>query len=358
MKKILFALKMPMGELMFKLTRYNQPVLKPQGSSFEAKAVFNPAVIKKDENVFMLYRAVGDLDSNISNLGLAISKDGIHFERISDVPVISANKKETKGGVEDPRVVLIDDTFYITYVAVPQQVLFGGKSPEHRDMPLITSAGLFTTKDFKTFEDKGIITPSNADDKDVVLFPEKINGKFAMLHRPFFWSQNGIHAPESQPYKIDLPFEKELLPNRATTWLSYSEDLYNWTDHVVMNDLVSEHDNKIGPGVPPIKTPQGWLVIYHRVEIVEEGNLYSAKAALLDLENPAKVLSVLPYDILRPEMDYEKEGFIKNVVFPTGAYIEGDTIFVYYGAADTVIGLATGSISELLKEFDVYRKNL
>ena len=227
--------------------------------------------------------------------------------------------------------------------------------PGKRDVPLITSGGLLVTKDFQSFEDWGVITPLNADDKDAVLFPEKITGKFAMLHRPFFWSQKGVEATEFASFPVELPREKEVLPKKPTAWLSYSDDLFHWTDHVIMHDLMEESDDKIGPGLPPIHTDRGWLLIYHHVLSTPEGNIYSAKAALLDLVDPSKVLSRLPYNILEPEMPYEKEGFVKNVVFPTGGFIDGDTLRIYYGAGDTSICLASGSITELFAEFDIYR---
>jgi predicted GH43/DUF377 family glycosyl hydrolase len=340
---------------MFKLIRQKNPILAPLGTGFEAKAVLNPGIVKKDGKVIMLYRAIGDLDTYISSLGLAESENGIDFSRVSDIPAFSPGPTHIKGAIEDPRIVEMNGTFFITYVAVPQQVLEGGKEPVHRDLPLITSGGLLTTTDFKTFEDEGVITPLNADDKDMVLFPEKIKGRYAMIHRPFFWSQKGLHSPESEAYKIELPFEKEFLPAKPTAWLSYSEDLRHWTDHAIMHDLLEENDGKIGPGLPPIKTPRGWLLIYHHVEVTEKGNIYSAKAALLDLEDPTKALARLPYSILYPEMPYETEGYVKNVVFPTGGFIENDTLFVYYGAGDSCICLATGSVEDLFREFDAHR---
>lgn len=324
----------------------------PHGEGFESKAVFNPGVIKKDGIVYMLYRAIGDFSTYISYLGLATSTDNIHFERASSLPVFSPHTTYAKGAVEDPRIVFIDGTFYITYVAVPQLVFENGVPPLHPQIPLITSAALLTTTDFVTFKDCGVITPENADDKDVVLFPEKINGKYAMLHRPFFWSKKGIESPEAKAYAVTLPCDKELLPAKPTVWLSYSEDLYHWDNHIVLQGLLEEGDDKIGPGLPPLKTSRGWVVIYHHVEMTKLGNIYSAKAALLDLHDPSKVLSRLPYDILHPETKAEKEGFVKNVVFPSGGFIENDTLYVYYGAGDSSISLATGNVNELLAEFD------
>ena len=324
----------------------------PEGNGFEAKAVFNPGVIKKDGIVYMLYRGVGDLSSYASSLGLAVSEDNISFKKVFTEPVFSPHGEHAKGGVEDPRIVEIDGVFFITYVAVPQAVLENGVPPENREKPLITSGALLITTDFKHFTDKGIITPYNSDNKDIVIFPERINGKYAMLHRPYFWSKTGIESSEAKAYKIDLPCGKEELPEKPSIWLSYYDNFHAWTRHVVLNGLQEENDDKVGPGLPPLKTPKGWLLIYHHVEIADSGKIYSAKAALLDFNDPSKVIARLPYDILRPEAPYEKEGFINNVVFPTGGFIENDILYVYYGAADTSIGLATGSISELLRELE------
>ncbi len=340
---------------MFQLKREPHPILEPYGNGFESKAVFNPGIIKKDGIVYMLYRAVGDLSTYASDFGLAISHDNKTFKRISDQPIFTHHNEFTKGAVEDPRIVEIDGVFYITYVAVPQPVFEQGHAPEHREKPLITSGGLLTTTDFKNFVDKGIITPLNSDNKDIVLFPEKISGKYALLHRPNFWSRHGISSSEASRYNIELPFEKDKLPAKPLVWLSYSEDLITWNNHVVLYDMLVESDDKIGPGMPPLKTPEGWVVIFHHVESTSEGRIYSAKAVLLDLVRPYKVIARIPYNILTPETPYEKDAFVKNVVFPTGGFIEDDTLYVYYGAGDTSIGLATGSMSELRKEFEKYK---
>jgi len=339
---------------MFQLKREEQPILIPQGDGFEANAVFNPGICKKEGVVYMLYRAIGDLSTYVSHFGLATSTDNRTFKRVRSEPVFSPRSIETKGAVEDPRIVEIEGIMYVSYVAVPQQIFENGAAPLFRETPLITSGALLTTSDFISFHDLGNVTPLNSDNKDMVLFPEKINGKYAMLHRPFFWSKKGIDSAGASSFAIELPCEKELLPEKPLIWLSYSHDLHQWEDHVIMYGLVEKMDDKIGPGMPPIRTPHGWLLIYHHVQNTESGNVYSAKAALLDLEDPSKVIARLPYSILYPETTYEIDGFVKNVVFPTGGFIEDDILYVYYGAGDSSIGLATGSVTELMAEFDIY----
>jgi len=339
---------------MFQLKRELYPVLLPQGTGFESKAVFNPGVVKKDGTVYMLYRAVGEFDTYTSRFGLATSKDNRIFTRISEAAVYTSHNGYARGGVEDPRIVWINGGFHVSYVAVPQQVLDHGAAPLHRDRPLITSGGLLTTTDFITFVDKGIMTAMNSDDKDVVLFPDKIGGRYAMLHRPHFWSQSGYSSTEAKAYTIELPCSKDDLPAKPAVWISYSDDLYHWDNHRIISGLLQKKDEKIGPGMPPLRTSKGWLIIYHQVQVTVEGKVYTAAAALLDLSDPSKVIARLPYSILRPETLEEKDGYIKNVVFPTGGFIEDGVLYVYYGAGDSVISLATGSIDELLAELDTY----
>ncbi len=306
---------------MFKLTRYRKnPVLAPIGNDWESKAVFNPGVIFKDGKVYLLYRALGEFDDQISRLGLAVSNDGMTFQRVGNGPVFGPGAEYDQWSTEDPRLVELEGKIYLTYVAVPQKI-------PHRSRPLITSGALASTVDFKSFTRHGVITPLNSDNKDVVLFPEKINGRYAMLHRPHLWTK---------------PLEKPGI------WLAYSDDLVTWDSHQIVYECTHKDDAKIGAGSPPIKTAVGWILIYHHVRESSEGEIYSAKIMLLDLNNPALVKAALPYPVLEPETSYEKEGWVKNVTFPSGAFIRDGVLNVYYGAGDTCCALATGSLNELL----------
>jgi beta-1,2-mannobiose phosphorylase / 1,2-beta-oligomannan phosphorylase len=179
-----------------------------------------------------------------------------------------------------------------------------------------------------------------------------------MLHRPNFWTKAFQASPEAARFPTNLPCPFEELPERPSAWIAYSDDLVSWDSHALVTGLASDGNVKIGPGVPPIKTEDGWLVIYHHVRHTEgEGGLtYEARVALLDLADPRKVVAQLPYAILAPEAEYEREGLTKNVIFPTGAFIKDGTLFVYYGAADTCCGLATGDAAELIRELAANRR--
>lgn len=332
---------------MFKLTRYgNNPIFAPADSHpWEKEGVLNPGVIRTDTEVVMLYRAVGEKQNYKSHIGLATSKDGIHFERASNEPVFSPKESFDKWGVEDPRITKIGDDYYVTYVAVPDPVLLDGHEVV-RKKPLETSVALLRTRDFRSFENLGVITPSSSDNKDVVIFPRKINGRYAMLHRPNHWNQQWCKTPFEKTPEDNLLCAMSDLSDAPGIWIAWSDDLVHWDDHKLVMSTFKSFDAKIGAGLPPIETADGWLLIYHHVEKAGQGKLvYSARAALLNLKDPRMLVSDLPYSILPPEMPYEK-----NIVFPSGGFIHDSTIYVYYGASDFTIGLATGSVPELLSE--------
>lgn len=343
---------------MFQLTRSEKnPVVAPAGVGWEAKATFNPAVVWHGGVAKMLYRALGECEFFISRLGYAESADGATFARLPE-PVYAPRHEYDAWSAEDPRAVEIDGRVYVTYVAVPQRIMRACVGLGSVKEPIVTSSGLLSTDDFRTFTSHGIITPHNSDNKDVVLFPEKIGGRYAMLHRPNFWTKKFQTSPEAARFPTELPCPFDELPERPSAWVAYSDDLVKWDSHALVTGLASDGNVKIGPGVPPIKTDDGWLVIYHHVRHTdgEAGLTYEARVALLDLADPRKVVAQLPYAILAPEAGYEREGLTKNVIFPTGAFIKDGTLFVYYGAADTCCGLATGGVAELLAELSANRR--
>ncbi len=215
-------------------------------------------------------------------------------------------------GVEDPRITRIDDTYYFTYVAVSRHG---------------AATALASTTDFRTFTRHGIIfCPEN---KDVVLFPERIDGQFAALHRP---------NPSS-------PF------NMPEMWLARSPDSINWGGHTHFLGGAGTWDTgRIGAGPPPIRTEAGWLEIYHgnqKESIDGVVGAYAAGALLLDGENPARIIARSPEPILTPQADHERNGFVPNVIFPTGIVRRGDALLVYCGAADTAVGVVELSWDEL-----------
>lgn len=292
------------------LQRYSdKPILSPKPQhTWEAAAVFNCATIYDNGLVHMVYRAT-DITSNgsqgryINSLGYAVSADGVNFNRLED-PILINDVPQELRGPEDPRIIKIDDTFYMMYTG------YGGRFDGDYRICLATSKNLIT------WERHGVML--DEANKDASLFPEKINGKYVMFHR--------------RPPDI---------------WLAYSDDLKTWENHqIVMKALPdSPWENvKVGISGPPIKTAEGWFLIYHGVG-KETG--YCQGAALLDLEDPSKVLARYPDPILKPELDWEVNGFVPKVVFSCGQVILDDVLYVYYGGADTAIGVATMPMSEI-----------
>ena len=249
--------------------------------------------------------------TSISHLRRARSTDGINFE-IEPSPAIGAANDYETFGVEDPRISLIDGVYYINYVAVS---------------PLGVTTALASTLDFQSFERHGVIFCP--DNKDVVIFPEKIAGRYYALHRP----ASGLF------YRQDI-------------WIADSPDLRCWGHHrCLMGTRQGRWDQvKIGASAVPIKTPQGWVEVYHGVD---QNNRYCLGAVLLDSDEPWKVLARSAEPIFEPESDYECEGFFGNVVFSCGLLCEDEKVKIYYGAADTTIcyaELALRDVMESLKQ--------
>jgi len=291
---------------MIKLKRYsNEPLLKPiKEHNWEKSAVFNCGVYYDGELIHMLYRASDTWDKSkfISCFGYAVSKDGIDFMRF-DKPVMVGDNEQEKRGVEDPRITKLDNTFYIVYTG------YSGND---------TKICYATTNNFITFKKHGVLI-GDVDNKDGGLFPEKINGKYVLLHRR--------------------------MPN---IWISFSDDLKNWTDHQIIMEVVPDswEEYKIGISGPPLKTEFGWLLFYHGVD---NQKVYRQGIALLDLNDPRKVIKRQKEPILEPELSWEKEGWVNNVVFCCQVIEKDDQYLMYYGGADTVIGLATISKEEIDK---------
>lgn len=292
---------------MIKLRRFSdKPIFVPRGKEcgknfqWEKAAVFNCAAIYDKGMFHMIYRAsdIGPHErfgNYTSKLGYAVSKDGIKFNRFTR-PVLVNDTLQEQRGCEDPRLVKIEDTYYMMYVG------FGGRFDGDYRICLATSENLID------WEKHGIVL--DEPNKNASLFPEKIDGKFVMLHR----RNKGI-------------------------WLAFSEDLVKWYDHTLIMEPVRDgwQDDRIGIAGPPIKTEDGWFLIYHAAN---NSNVYRLGAALLDLKDPRKVIARQDDPILEPELKWEKEGFVPNVVFSCGHAVKDDTIYVYYAGADTVIGLA------------------
>ncbi|OMQ10554.1 pesticidal protein Cry7Aa [[Flexibacter] sp. ATCC 35103] len=332
-------------------------ILEKTERSFEELGVLNPAVYQDGNNVHMFYRAAKK--GNFSTIGYCRFEGPDTLVERSTSPVFIPEYIYEIHGVEDPRITKIDDLFYMTYVTYDGMNACGA---------------LATSKDLKKFKKKGIITPKfilheftnlirkhlqnpgiakilafNVErnyplsetlkdnlfvwDKNVVLFPKKINGKFVALHRLF-------------PSIQIVTFEKK----SELTEDFWKEYLKNLPDYIVMEPKYDHETSHIGPGAPPIETPDGWLLIYHSAEKREKGLVYHASAVLLDLENPQKVLARLPKPIITPSEYYERHGYVNYVVFPTGTAIFKDRLYIYYGAADDKIAVASLNLNALLTE--------
>lgn len=326
-----------------KLQKYeHNPIISPnQKNYWENLCTCNPGAWYEDGKFYLLYRAAGDDEEHKIYLGLAESQDGFNFVRVSDEPVLSPSIDGPDAGcVEDPRIVKFDDYYFITYAYRPfppgQYWKFGPDEVLQYDCPdsaplvlknNITNSGLLMSKDLRNFRRLGRITKSSLDNRDVILFPEKVNGKFVMLHRPKEWI--------GDKYGCEYP----------SIWISYSDDLLEWDNDTLLIKAEEEWEKKIGGSTPPLKTEEGWLTLYHGVD---DKGIYRVGVLLLDLENPSKVIARSPHYIMEPEFDYEFEGFYKGCVFPTGNVIVGDTLYVYYGGADKYCCVATCSVKELI----------
>ena len=325
------------------LKRYEgNPIIEPRGDDWEAVATFNCAVLYKDGKIHVLYRAVGDYVHYASHLGYAAFDENMNLLERPEVPVFGPHLKLWEMSIEDPRLTEIEGQVYMTYVITPTPAPPGGvriKLGIPKPMQAAPRTALARVKDFLEFTRMGVITPYDADERDVVLFPEKIQGRYAAIHRPSNWIGPG--------YPVERP----------SIWFAFLDGLPGrMYDHkVIMEPEQPWEGKKIGAGPPPIKTDAGWLLIYHGVD---PDRVYRAGAALLDLEEPWKVIARTPQPILEPEEEYEREGDVPNVVFPEGAMVIGDELVVFYGGADKVCCAARVRLDELVNDLVAQRKGL
>ena len=295
------------------------PILTAADWPYPAHTVFNPAATLLPDGTTLLLCRVEDSRGH-SHLCAARSANGVDGWQIDPQPTMPAdpdNHPEELWGIEDPRITYVPELaqYAIVYTAYT------------RDGP---GVALALTRDFRTFERYGLIMPP--EDKDAALLPHRIGGNWALIHRP-------VSAP------------------RAHMWISYSPDLRHWGSHKLILEARRGawwDANKIGLSPPPIETPQGWLVVYHGVRMTAAGCIYRLGLALFDSDQPERLLKRGDEWVFGPEERYEQRGDVGNVVFPCGYTIseDGDTIRFYYGAADTTIALATGSISAMLAWLD------
>lgn len=302
------------------------PILSPNlYQTWEDMAVFNPGASFFRGKFHLLYRAIGEDIDYISSVGHAVSDDGVNFVRDSK-PVIVPEKDYEKYGIEDLRINPLEGSFYLTHTVLGTPAKEGGEP--HR-------VGLIKTEDFQSFERLGVITPKEFCSRNGILFPEKIGHDYVLLHRPIYPLKGGVRKTTVAP-KICI---------------SYSHNLLLWEDHEeLMEPLYWWEDYKIGGGTPPIKTRKGWLIIYHGVQELDPLNrIYRAGIALLDLEDPRKIIYRSKEPILEPTEEYEIIGDTPNVIFATGLIEKDGWLYLYYGAADTTVCLATARLDEILE---------
>lgn len=297
------------------------PILTVDQWPYRANTVFNPGATLLPDGTTLLLVRVEDMRGH-SHLTVAKSKDGVTDWEIDNEPTLLPDFEhypEEIWGIEDPR---------ITYVPELEQYVISYTSYS-RGGPGVSMA---LTRDFRKFERLGVVM--SPEDKDAALLPRRINGEWALIHRPY--GTFGAHM-----------------------WLSYSNDLRHWGTHKMMLEARRGawwDANKIGLCNPPIETPRGWLVIYHGVRLTASGSLYRLGLALFALESPETCLIRGDEWVFAAEEDYERVGDVGNVVFPCGHVVDpdGDTLRIYYGAADYCIGLATTQISTLLDWLDTH----
>jgi len=305
------------------LTRFKgNPIITPiKEHAWESVGTFNPAAIYEKNRVHIVYRAMGK--DNTSVMGYAVSRDGLHIDERLGVPIyVPREPFEQKlvpggnSGCEDPRITKIGDTIYMCYTG------FNGEGPPRVAFTSI-SVDNFLKRDWK-WSKPVLISPPGLDDKDTVLFPKKIKGKYWFLHR--LGSDIWIDAVPDLKFDGTTKFlgGKILMRPRDTTWDS----------------------RRIGGTSPPIETEYGWICFYHGIS--KRTGHYNVRAALLDRNDPSKIIYRTHDPLLEPTMPYEKNGIVSNVVFPCGAVLMKDALYVYYGGADTVVGVATIDMEVLI----------
>jgi predicted GH43/DUF377 family glycosyl hydrolase len=307
---------LPLGSPFGTWTRRSpDPIVSPRGDGFESAGTFNPAVIKKDAEFVMLYRAQDRQGS--SSLGYATSRDGIHFERRSAPVMVSEAPYEKGGGVEDPRLVKFGRIFYLTYTGYNN---VDGVGADKKDAQLC----LATSTDLIHWQRQGIIFPA---------YKGKWNVK---------WTKSGAIVPKKIHGKYWMYFLGDARDRDAQMGVAYSEDLLHWTealDHPVLSSRAGSFDARVvEPGPPPILTPEGILLIYNGAD---DKDVYSTGWVLFDKNDPTRVLARSNEPIFSPGLDWEKVGQVPNVVFVEGMVRDGRHWLFYYGGADKHVGVAT-----------------
>ena len=333
-------------------------ILKKTAFGFESDGVLNPAVIKYKNNIHIFYRAVSK--GNYSSIGYCKLSNPLQIVERYDMPIILPQHDYELHGVEDPRISNIDNHFYLTYTAYDGVNALGALATS-TDLKIWKKHGIITPKmvfgEFKRLaENKAVLNDKyarfNSDggvkeikgihkllwNKNVIFFPRRIDGKLYFLHRI---------KPDIQIVAVNNLDE---LTNEF--WQNY---FLCFADHIVLTSVHNFESSYIGGGCPPIETKEGWVFIYHGVQDSVDGYVYSACAALLDIKNPQRVIARLPYPLFMPDKNWELSGYVNNVCFPTGTIVEDDILYIYYGAADEQIAVASVFLSELVTELLLHK---
>lgn len=334
------------------VTKHGAILLKTD-LGFENTGVLNPAIVQEGNTVHMFYRAVKT--GNYSTIGYCRLEGPLKIVERYDVPVLFPQEVYESHGVEDPRISKIDDVYYLSYTAYDGLNAMGAYATT-KVLPHFEKKGLLTPQiTFEQFQklaesktplnkkylrfNRQLLAKRTKDktallwDKNVVFFPRRIDGKLFFLHRV---------KPD-----IQIACVNEMEDLTVDYWAEYC---LHFHDNVLMESKYKHEVSYLGGGCPPIETEHGWLIIYHGVYDTPGGYNYVACAALLDLNNPRKEISRLPYALFSPEKDYELLGYVNNVCFPTGTALFDDTLYIYYGAADEQIACASVSFSGLVAD--------
>ncbi|MDR2868247.1 MAG: pesticidal protein Cry7Aa [Bacteroidales bacterium] len=334
-------------------------ILRKTDLSFENEGVMNPAVISDGKWVHLFYRAVRE--GNNSTIGYCRLDGPLTVIERDKEPLLFPELDMECKGVEDPRIVEIEGTYYMTYTAYDGFSAVGALATAEnlkqftkrgiitsqftysRFEELIMLKGAYNDKYFRSYNNKESHTDAGKtvylSDKNLVFFPRKIDGKFYFLHRI---------KPD-----IQLVCVEKMEDLTYDFWINYFLD---FSQHIIFEPKYDHESSYIGAGCPPIETPEGWLMIYHSVRDTPDGYIYSASAALLDINNPAIEIARLPYPLFSPETEYELTGVVNKVCFPTGTALFGDKLYIYYGAADKCIACASVSLNDLVQEVISYKK--
>jgi predicted GH43/DUF377 family glycosyl hydrolase len=329
-------------------------VLHKTTLDFEAEGVLNPAVILVDNEIHMFYRAVAK--GNYSSIGYCILSDPMTVKFRSESPILIPETEDELQGIEDPRIVRIEGTYYLTYTAYDGVNALGSLATsvdliEWKRHGVIVPQITFTQ--FKElFSIQGSLdvkykrfnvypkhhgkedTQMYIWDKNVVFFPRKIDNRFWFMHR----------------IKPDIQISANIDSIESLTPAYWSQYITEFNTHKTLTPRYQHEVSYIGGGCPPIETKAGWIIIYHGVHDTITGYVYSACAALLDLANPQIEIARLPYPLFYPEKDWELNGEVNNVCFPSGSIVVDETLFIYYGAADERIAVASVNLQALVDE--------